>query len=253
MGETPDKLRPRIAAHERGPGPGRYALPPTIGSVGHDFTRHANPAYSFGKKHTSALYYSDCSPGPQYYVDPKITRFGQNGTPAYSMLGRAKHSSKYSETPGPGAYSAPSGPPLNEHRPPAYSMGSRTKYRKLDSVPAPNRYTLPSLLGPRVPTKPASASYTVSGRVQAGGFAEDLSKTPGPGKYNSTDPSVYLRRPPAYSMLGRGPEPRNLAQRPGPGAHRPEKVNLHKPSVPAFSLGVRHSEYVTPFIIDVTD
>lgn len=30
-----------------GPGPGRYGLPPTIGFVGHDYTKPTSPAYSF--------------------------------------------------------------------------------------------------------------------------------------------------------------------------------------------------------------
>ena len=42
-------------------------------------------------------------------------------------------------------------------------------------------------------------------------------------------------------------------QKPGPGAHSPEKVELNKPAAPKFSLGIRHSEFVTPLIIDVTD
>lgn len=42
-------------------------------------------------------------------------------------------------------------------------------------------------------------------------------------------------------------------QKPGPGAHSPEKVYINKPSAPNFSLGIRHSEFITPLIIDVTD
>ncbi len=41
-----------------------------------------------------AVYCVDSSPGPQYHVDAKITRFGRDGTPAYSMLGRMKAQSK---------------------------------------------------------------------------------------------------------------------------------------------------------------
>ena len=37
-----------------------------------------------------AVYSIDSSPGPQYFVDAKITRFGRDGTPAYSMLGRMR-------------------------------------------------------------------------------------------------------------------------------------------------------------------
>lgn len=34
--------------------------------------------------------FEDSSPGPRYHVDDKITRFGRDGTPSYSMLGRKK-------------------------------------------------------------------------------------------------------------------------------------------------------------------
>ncbi|XP_032902444.1 outer dense fiber protein 3-like protein 2 [Amblyraja radiata] len=251
MDNNTEKAYAPIAARERGPGPGRYGLPPAIGFMGHDLTKHMNPAYTFGRKHSSALYYNSCSPGPRYYVDPKITRFGRNGTPSYSMAARVKTCdlSKIPGTPGPGAYNPECTPHLNEHRSPAYTMGSRTRYRKLDTVPAPNSYTLPSLMGPKVPTKPSSACFSVTGRTRR----EDLSKTPGPGRYNRTDPNIYLRKQPAYSMLGRHELPTYYTQKPGPGAHSPEKVTITNPSVPAFSLGMRHSEYVTPLIIAMSD
>lgn len=32
----------------------------------------------------------DCSPGPAHAIDPKFTRFGKDGTPQYSILGRQR-------------------------------------------------------------------------------------------------------------------------------------------------------------------
>jgi len=81
----------------------------------------------------------------------------------------------------------------------------------------------------------------------------DLAQTPGPCRYNSTDPSVYLPRKPAFSMLGRHGLPREAASKPGPGTYDPEKVTVHKARAPAFSLGIRHSEFVTPLVVDVSD
>lgn len=43
------------------------------------------------------------------------------------------------------------------------------------------------------------------------------------------------------------------SQKPGPGTHSPEKVLLHLPRPPAFSLGIRHSEFITPLVVVVTD
>ncbi|KAG6934903.1 outer dense fiber of sperm tails 3-like 2, partial [Chelydra serpentina] len=154
-------------------------------------------------------------------------------------------------TPGPGRYSPEKAPPVTQRRPPSFTMGSRTKCRRVDPVPAPNSYALPSLLGSRVPSKPSSPSVTISGRNKHGGFAEDLSQTPGPAHYNRTDPNTYLPRPPAFSIQGRHSAPRAAFRTPGPGTHSPEKVTDHRTRAPAYSLGVRHSEFVTPLIVDV--
>ncbi|XP_037830088.1 outer dense fiber protein 3-like protein 2b isoform X2 [Kryptolebias marmoratus] len=200
-----------------------------------------------------AVYSVDSSPGPRYHVDPKITRFGKDGTPAYSILGRMK-APKLFHTPGPGAYSPERAPPCSlQRRAPAYTMGSRTAYRGADPVPAPNKYSLPPLLGPRVPNKPASASYTMSGSFGRGGPAVDLTRTPGPCSYNSTDPSVYRSRQPAFSMLGRHDFPTDGVEKPGPGAYSPEKVTVHKSKAPAYSMGIRHSEFVTPLVVGLSD
>ncbi|XP_005999549.1 ciliary microtubule associated protein 1A [Latimeria chalumnae] len=255
MGENlSEKKRPEIDARVRGPGPGRYGLPPTVGYVSHDYTRYTSPAFSFRGKLSDIMFFKDSSPGPRYYFDPKMTRFGKDGSPAYSMLGRSKVISNRFQTPGPGSYSPENTPPLTHHRPPSYTMGSRTRYRKTDAVPAPNRYTLPSLLGSRVPTKPSTPSYSVSGRTKVGSFSEDLASSPGPSRYNSTDPSTYRQRLPAFSMLGRHDMPVvDSTWNPGPGAYSPEKVTADKIKAPSYSLGIRHSEFVTPLIIDVSD
>jgi len=51
-----------------------------------------------------------------------------------------------------------------------------------------------------------------------------------------------------YSLLARRFVPGDKTIKPGPGAHYPEHVNINKKSVPNYSMGIRHSEYITPFI-----
>lgn len=51
-----------------GPGPGRYGLPPTIGFIGHDFTKPANPAYSFHGRMSDNSEPLFASPLSNYYV-----------------------------------------------------------------------------------------------------------------------------------------------------------------------------------------
>lgn len=42
-----------------------------------------------------SVFKKDCSPGPGYQVDPRITRKGHDGTPNYSILGRQRDQCKY--------------------------------------------------------------------------------------------------------------------------------------------------------------
>ena len=41
------------------------------------------------------MFKKDNSPGPGYMVHPSITRYGKDGTPSYSILGRQKDQSKF--------------------------------------------------------------------------------------------------------------------------------------------------------------
>uniref|UniRef100_H9GIY8 Outer dense fiber of sperm tails 3 like 2 n=1 Tax=Anolis carolinensis TaxID=28377 RepID=H9GIY8_ANOCA len=230
-----------------GPGPGRYVLPPTVGFANHDYTRFAGPAYSFHRRLDNSIHPKDSSPGPRYYVKPELTRFGRAKGPSYSMLARSKPKG-IPRTPGPATYHPEKVPPPSQQRPPSFSIGARTKPRPVDPVPAPNSYTLPSLLGPRIPHKASSPSFSVAGRNAKGGPLEDLCRTPGPGRYKTTDPDVYLCRSPAFSMLGRLKPGKVGFPTPGPGTHSPEKVTLHRAKAPSYSLGIRHSEFLMPLV-----
>ena len=42
-------------------------------------------------------------------------------------------------------------------------------------------------------------------------------------------------------------------KKPGPGAYSPERVTVNKHSPPKFSMGIRHSEYVAPLIVEIHD
>ncbi|XP_077395096.1 outer dense fiber protein 3-like protein 2a [Festucalex cinctus] len=254
--EEAAKRWPPIAAKERGPGPGCYALPPTVGYVKHDVTKPSSPAYSFRTRMSSTMISVDSSPGPRYHVGANMTRFGRMDTPAYSMLGPGKRTGSKVvgdklQTPGPGAYSPEKAPPLNtQRRPPAYTIGTRTRYRSVDAVPAPNSYMLPKLLGNQVPNKPSGVSYSMSARRKLGGPSTDLAQSPGPGRYNRIDPDVYLQRQPSFSMQSRTKRPTYPSTTPGPGAYRPERSGVHLRRAPSFTMGIRHSEFVMPLVLD---
>ncbi|XP_003387090.2 PREDICTED: outer dense fiber protein 3-like [Amphimedon queenslandica] len=249
--DSEKKTKPiMIAARERGPGPGRYKLPPCCGHETHDMTKQAMPAYSFGKRLSNSMFRKETSPGPIYFIDPMLSRYGRDGNPSYSILGRQKDLNAF-KTPSPGAYSPEKVHPQGEKHAPIYSMGRRTAYRKRDSTPSPSSYTLPCLLGHKIPNKPASASYSMASRPITGSFSEDLAKTPGPGCYNAIPPNIYTPRAPGYSMLGRSYMPGDATMKPGPGAYSPERVYLNKTQAPRFSMGIRHSEFITPLILEV--
>lgn len=72
-----------------------------------------------------------------------------------------------------------------------------------DANPSPNSYTLPVLLGPRIPNRPSSACYSLSSRPKIGGIDMDYAKTPGPGRYGVPSLEMYQKKPPSYSIIGR--------------------------------------------------
>ncbi|MBW03821.1 Outer dense fiber protein 3-like protein 2, partial [Eschrichtius robustus] len=194
-----------------GSGPGLYALPSTVGHINHDCTRVAGPAYSLFRRPSEDL----------------------------------------EVTPGPGAYSPEKVAPMRQRTPPAFTLGSRFRLRPLDtSAPAPNTYTLPSLWGSQIFTKPSSPSYTAAGRTPPARPPQDPTEIPGPGQYDSPDPNAYRQRRPAFTMLGRPRAPRPPDETPGPGTHSPEQVTMTKARAPAFTMGIRHAKRATTMAAD---
>eukprot|EP00056_Hartaetosiga_gracilis_P021562 m.24873 g.24873 ORF g.24873 m.24873 type:complete len:250 (-) comp9143_c0_seq1:294-1043(-) len=234
------KKRPMIAAKERGPGPGRYALPSTFGYGNTDKTRKGVPAFSFGARIADRKKLQ--TPGPNY-IDPKMSRYGTTSMKASTITGRPK-SLKSFQAPGPGSYSQTK----KQKDTPAYSMGQRIKELKKADTPAPSAYDTTKVTTSK---QKASQSYSMSGRLKVGGFADDKRNTPAPGSYSTT--LSNKKKSPAFSMGGRTYMPDPGTETPGPGQHSPEKSNITKKSTPAFSLGVKHSEYITPLIIDVPE
>lgn len=230
---------------KKSPGPGRYFLPSTVGFTNHDATKRVQPAYSFG----SSLSHKDKkdSPGPAYFVNPYMTRFGKDGTPSYSMLGRQQEINSF-KTPHPGAYKPEQVHPQGERIAPRYSMGFRTRYRKTDQNPAPNKYLLPAVMGPTQPNKLSAASYSMIARSSVGCYLEDLAQAPGPGHTQKVHPDVYMMKAPHYSLGSRSYMPTDSVKKPGPGAYHPENVRINRLLPPQYSLGIRHSEYVCPLI-----
>jgi len=246
------KVRPMIAAKEKGPGPGRYLLPSAVGSSNHDQTKKMSASFSFGTKLPNSIIRPTAGPGPAHNVPPAIQRTGKDEAPKYSMAGRPNEN-KLARTPAPGAYSPEKVKIDKGHTAPAYTMRQRTALKATETTPAANAYAVSSVLSDSpISTYQSGAKYSMTGRSNVGGFADNTKKTPGPGKYQVTNPDVYKTKAGAYSMAARTFMPSDQTKKPGPGAHT-INTDAAKKKAPAFSMGVRHSEYLTPLIVDVPD
>ncbi|ESO99032.1 hypothetical protein LOTGIDRAFT_174033 [Lottia gigantea] len=249
---VPTKPRGPIAAMYTSPGP-CYGLPNLTGVSAHDprSNHFRKPAFSFGIRHGKVR--DDCSPGPCYLPNSKMSRSGKGGMPEFSLYSRNREPTVF-RTPGPGAYKPENAGKSSRRSRPGYTLSGRPKNRKTDHTPAANSYTLPSMTCTTHQSgKRQAPCFSLQGRNKTGGFAEDMCKTPGPGAYSTTDPNISKSRAPLFSMAGRGTLPGDTTQKPGPGAHSPQNVWLDKRKTPEYSFGIRHSPFTAPLIIEVID
>ncbi|KFB35799.1 hypothetical protein ZHAS_00002719 [Anopheles sinensis] len=122
-------------------------------------------------------------------------------------------------------------------------LHEQTNNNRKFQLSAPNEYHIPNVLGSSKegPIRSAPA-YTITGRQKQ--TLPECIGFPGPGHYDAKiDPLV--RRAPMFSMATRFRRPTDEALKPGPAAHYPEKINLGH--VPAYSFGIKHSEYLGDF------
>ncbi|XP_037539101.1 outer dense fiber protein 3-like [Nematolebias whitei] len=214
----PAKRRGPISAMSQSPGP-KYLLPGLTGAIQHDPTKCRAPMYTFGLNLNVEK--TDCSPGPKYLLPSNVTRYGKDGTPAFSLHGSLKHPEKF-QVPGPGLYSPENSNKLIFPSTPAYSLSGKNKDINKNFTPGPAAYT------PRLQTviTPSAPSYTLSGHSKKGNFLEDITHSPGPAAYNAADPYISGLRPPQYSIGARRFHPDKSTNTPGPGAYSPEKYLL---------------------------
>ena len=79
------KPRAPIAAMYSSPGP-CYGLPALTGDKTHDprSSHYKQPAYSFGVRH--GKFKDDCSPGPCYYPNTKVSQLTTNDSGCFKAL-----------------------------------------------------------------------------------------------------------------------------------------------------------------------
>jgi len=243
MGRPSDARRERLR-QTKGPGPA-YLLPPTVGYVGHDSSRRRNPAYSIGLMLNATKWGNPQSPGPIYAIPKGMTAKGPDGQPAYSVSGRNKGIDFITQTPGPAAYYPNIN--CNRRKPPAFALSFRTKVIELGKASPGPIYLLPSCLGPRIPDKMAAGEASIKGR---GIPVEKLSQSPGP-IYAIGSPNLIKPKGGEVTLKSRWKDPKSQSVNAGPGSYNVDKSGrcvYRKP--PAFSLGIRHSEFAGNFLTE---
>lgn len=250
---TGDKPRPMVAAANKGPGPAIYTLPSTIGASSHNLTTRSLPAFSFGSRpNTTCLIENWRQPGPLYNLNPKVCRKGVVSGPCYTMSAKYKPLEP-SPVPSPTTYSPEKSMRTRENRQPAFTMSMRLIPLTPESShkPSPSTYSLPSTLGgSKIYGGRTSPQHRMAGRLAVGNAMDDLCKTPGIASYTLPSVDTMGRKSPKFSMSSKAYMPPEGTLTPGPGAHAPEKVQVTTKRAPAYSLGVRHSEYAADNLSD---
>ncbi|XP_006888436.1 PREDICTED: outer dense fiber protein 3-like protein 1 [Elephantulus edwardii] len=246
------KQPPVIMAMLKGPGPAKYCRPSCTGYLNHDISMFQEPAYTLHPRPAEKRTTSVSNPKFCYLLDPKVTRFGMSGDPKFTMEERIANL-RLSPTLAPGHYSPEKVPPPGERRAPQYTFSDRYPYRVMDPNPAPNQYELPLVLGPKTPTRRAAPCYSLASQDKNWFYKENVAGGPGPATHTRPEPSVYQHRSPAYSMARRFTYPVDHTLRPSPGSHDVQQVTVHKPHIPAFTMGIKHSPYLCPLVVHIRD
>ncbi|XP_036701084.1 outer dense fiber protein 3-like protein 1 [Balaenoptera musculus] len=246
------KQSPVVLATIKGPGPAKYLRPSCTGYTDHDVSMFQEPAYTLHTRHSEKRIMDICNPGPCYFLDPKITRFGMSSCPQVPMAERISNL-RLSPTLASCHYHLEKTHPPGERRAPKYTFGYRCPYRVMDPNPGPNQYQLPLLLGPNLPANRAAPCYSLSPLDKNWFYKEDVAGGPGPAMHARPEPSVYQNRSPMYSMARRFAYPVDHTPRPGPGSHDVQQVTVHKSRTPAFTMGIKHSPHLCPLIVDIHD
>ncbi|NXV82075.1 ODF3A protein, partial [Atlantisia rogersi] len=194
----PHRPQGPIMAQFTSPGP-KYSVPGTTGYLDHIPTKTRAPAYSFhGLQGLRPPMDDSCSPGPQYYVPPSVTRNGKSRVPAHRFCGLPEV--KTETTPGPSDYSIER---ANKHLykcAPAQSLSFCHKPVQSNQTPGPDTYTLPRLVGPNTAYTHASPCYSINAMSKHNSHSDDLAKTPGPAAHPKVELEVYKKRAPMYTM-----------------------------------------------------
>ena len=153
-------------------------------------------------------------------------------------------------TPGPGAYNSEqirAGILSKECNTPAITMSAHTKWPFKKEAPPPNAYGAHVVFGDRTSTVRGAPSWGMKGRFPYGSttYLQMKAGNPGPATYSAHDPQLTKRSTQKYSLQGRTQlkNYNSAIHVPGPGTYNPQL-----PKKGGSSLGIRHSNYLTPLV-----
>ncbi|XP_055339863.1 outer dense fiber protein 3-like [Paramacrobiotus metropolitanus] len=236
----PKKSYP-IAAKIKGPGPAGYSIPPCFGYEHHILTKLRAPQWSM-RPQLKIIDWTN-SPGPAAYGIPThMTNRGKELPPAYSM-GITLKPLRTMNTPGPAAYNNHMFINATHPRSPAWHMALPGLKDKPNNFPGPNHYSIPAIVGQRHPVVGSAPAYSMRIKLLVGNFFDDRAKTPGPARYDAVPLERIKIRAPAYT-LRKVLQPLSSFNYPGPATYYPGLTT--KPHSPAFTMRIKHSEYLAP-------
>jgi len=244
--KTVEARRQQLSSYfDRGPGPGGILLPPTVGYEHHDPSRKRNPAYSLGLKLPSTLIAKNGGIGPAYMIPKGLTAKGMSLGLAYTMRPQWRIPASNEFGPGPGAYLPNIN--VNRRKAPEYSLSMRTRLIERGKVSPGPIYLLPPCIGPKIPDKMAAAECSIKGR---GRDASTIFRSPGP-IYDIGRPDLIRPKGGEVTVKGRWKELKSQSVNAGPGSYNiDETTKKIWRSPPAFSLGIRHSEFAGTMMTD---
>ena len=153
-------------------------------------------------------------------------------------------------TPGPGAYNRDKVRPgvlSSECNIPSVTMAAHTKWPFKKEAPSPNTYGAHVVFGDRTSTIKGAPSWGMKGRFPHGSttYLQMKAGIPGPATYSAHDPEITKRSTQKYSLGGRTKlkNYNSALDVPGPGSYNPALPKKEGPT-----LGIRHSNYLTPLI-----
>lgn len=219
-----------------GPGPGAYALPPTLGYIQHDPRKPRLPNYSFRAQ--TALKLKGIGPGPGKYHLENHTRYGKVVLNNFH-LGKKLPIRERSKGPGPAAPDVYKGPIMTGPSAPAWRMTFKNNYRFKNNTPGPNIY-LPLMKL----YKPTITEYSI-GLLNK---VSEKTRSPGPAAYGATKQTLTKYQAPQYSMAEHCSIP---SKQVSPGANTYNLAQYHPGTkAPVYGFGLKHSEYAPPMIVE---